>query len=91
MRGITSRFVLLIATAAVLPLVGYGLWSVSSLRAGTERSVVQGNQAVAQQVSGRMTLYFENNRRVLTSIGAELRGLDGAGRFGGLGPISIGR
>ncbi len=74
MRGITSRFVLLIATAAVLPLVGYGLWSVSSLRVGTERSVVQGNQAVAQQISGRMALYFENNLRVLTSIGAELRG-----------------
>ena len=74
MKGITSRFVLLIATAAVLPLVGYGLWSVESLRTGTERSVVQGNQAVAQQISGRIKLYFENNLRVLTSIGGELRG-----------------
>ncbi|MDQ3348249.1 MAG: sensor histidine kinase [Acidobacteriota bacterium] len=74
MKGITSRFVLLIATAAVLPLVGYGLWSVGSLRTGTERSVVQGNQAVAQQISGRIKLYFENNLRVLTSIGSELRG-----------------
>jgi len=74
MKGITSRFVLLIATAAVLPLVGYGLWSVGSLRTGTERSVVQGNQAVAQQISGRIKLYFENNLRVLTSIGGELRG-----------------
>ena len=73
MRGITGRFVLLIATAAVLPLVGYGLWSVKSLGAGTEKSVTLGNQAVAEQIAGRVKLYFDNNVRVLTSIGAELQ------------------
>ncbi len=73
MRGITSRFVLLIATAAVLPLIGYGIWSVESLRTGTEKSVTLGNQAVAEQVAGRVKLYFDNNVRVLTSIGAELQ------------------
>jgi signal transduction histidine kinase len=74
MRGITSRFVLLIATAAVLPLVVYGLVSVSSLRIGTEQSVGRGNQAFAQQVAERIRLYFENNLRVLSSIGTEIRG-----------------
>ena len=74
MRGITGRFVLLIATAAVLPLVGYGLWSVQSLRAGTEQSVKLGNQAVANQVAGLIQLYFNNNLRVLSSIGTELKG-----------------
>jgi signal transduction histidine kinase len=73
MRGITARFVLLIATAAVLPLMGYGLWSVKSLGAGTEKSVTLGNQAVAEQIAGRVKLYFDNNVRVLTSIGAELQ------------------
>ncbi len=74
MRGITGRFVLLIATAAVLPLMGYGLWSVRSLRDGTEQSVKLGNQAVANQVAGLIQLYFNNNLRVLSSIGTELKG-----------------
>jgi signal transduction histidine kinase len=73
-RGITGRFVLLIATAAVLPLVGYGAISVASLQTGTERSVSDGNLAVAQQIALRISEYFNNNVRVLTSIGTQLRG-----------------
>ena len=75
MKRITGRFVLLIATAAVLPLVVYGLISVSSLRSGTEQSVGRGNQAVAQQVAAYIRQYFDNNLRVLTSIGTENRGI----------------
>ena len=74
MRRITGRFVLLIATAAVLPLVIYGLVSVRSLRVGTEQSVASGNQAVAQQVASRIELYFNNNIRVLSSIATQIRG-----------------
>ncbi len=74
MRRITGRFVLLIATAAVLPLVIYGLVSVRSLRTGTEQSVGAGNQAVAQQVAYRIELYFTNNIRVLSSIATQIRG-----------------
>ena len=74
MRRITGRFVLLIATAAVLPLVIYGLVSVRSLRIGTEQSVSAGNQAVAQQVAYRIELYFNNNIRVLSSIATQIRG-----------------
>ena len=73
-RGITGRFVLLIATAAVLPLVGYGLMSVASLTRGTQRSVSDGNHAVAQQIAQRLSEYFDNNGRVLESIGRQLRG-----------------
>ena len=73
-RGITSRFVLLIATAAVLPLIVYGLVSVESLRRGTEQSVRRGNKEVAQQIAMRISQYFDNNVRVLTSVGLELQG-----------------
>jgi signal transduction histidine kinase len=73
-RSITGRFVLLIATAAVLPLVVYGLVSVRSLRTGTEQSVGAGNQAVAQQIAYRIELYFNNNVRVLASIATQIRG-----------------
>ena len=54
MTRITSRFVLLIATAAVAPLVLYGLISVTHLRSGTQDSVTNGNLQVAGQVSERI-------------------------------------
>jgi two-component system, NtrC family, sensor histidine kinase HydH len=73
---ITTRFVLLIATAAVLPLVVYGVVSFYSLRSGTERSVAQGNREVAEQIARRISLYFDNNLRILDSIGSEITGTD---------------
>jgi len=72
MTRITSRFVLLIASAAVAPLVLYGLVSVNHLRSGTQNSVTNGNREVARQVAARIHLYFDNNVRVLRSVGTEL-------------------
>jgi signal transduction histidine kinase len=76
MRRITSRFVLLIASAAIAPLVLYGLVSILRLKSGTEESVSQGNIAVAKQVAERIALYIDNNTRVLKSVGLELRGVN---------------
>lgn len=72
MKRITSRFVLLIATAAVLPLVIYGYVSIRSLRSGTELSVRDGNLKVAKQVSEQVSMYMQHNTRVLQSVGTEL-------------------
>jgi signal transduction histidine kinase len=74
LRGITARFVLLIASAAVAPLAVFGLVSLTSLQTGTEQSVIQGNLAVAQQVAERVGLYFDSNSRTLRSLGVEIRG-----------------
>ena len=73
MRRITSRFVMLIATAAVAPLVAYGVVSIYQLRSGTEQSVGDGNQRVARQVSEQIRQYITHNERVLKSAGIELR------------------
>jgi signal transduction histidine kinase len=64
--------VLLIATAAVLPLVVYGAVSIQSLEDGTSTSVIEGNTKVAKQVAERVASYMDDNARVLRSIGAEL-------------------
>ena len=72
MRGITSRFVLLIATAAIFPLVVYGWVSISSLRQGTRASVLDGNVKVAKQVAEQVSMYMRHNTRVLQSVGSEL-------------------
>jgi signal transduction histidine kinase len=71
-RRITSRFVLLIATAAVLPLVVYGAVSVSSLRSGTDASVRAGNLNVARQAAEQVGLYMRNNSRILQSLASTL-------------------
>ena len=73
MRRITSRFVLLIASAAIAPLVVYGAISLINLREGTESSVSEGNQRVADQVAEQIGQYIANNTRVLKSVGLTLR------------------
>jgi signal transduction histidine kinase len=72
-RRITARFVLLIASAAVAPLVVYGAVSIVHLRTGTEQSVREGNLRVAGQVAEQMKQYIVHNARVLKSVGLELR------------------
>ena len=72
MKRITSRFVLLIATAAVLPLIVYGFVSMGRLKEGTETSVREGNLEVAEQVASQLKLYIDNNARILRSVGQEL-------------------
>jgi len=74
MNRITSRFVLLIATAAVLPLVIYGAISVRSLRSGTSQSVRDGNQRMAERVANQIGQYLRDNIRVLQSVRAEISG-----------------
>ena len=76
MTRITSRFVLLIASAAVAPLVVYGVLSVVNLRDGTVRSVSTGNLRVADQVAQQIGQYIEHNTRVLKSVGLELQGIN---------------
>ena len=52
MRGVTARFVMLIATAAVAPLVVYGVVSILRLESGTKQSVTEGNARVAGVPTG---------------------------------------
>ena len=74
MRSISSRIVLLIAAAAIAPLVVYGIVSITSLRGATEQSVNAGNLAVAQQIAERIVLYFDNTRRILSSVAGQVQG-----------------
>jgi signal transduction histidine kinase len=75
MTRITSRFVLLIASAAVAPLVVFGVISIISLRNATDTSVTVGNQRVADRVAEQIGQYIAHNTRVLRSVGLELRGV----------------
>ena len=74
MRRITYRFVLLIASAAIAPLLLYGVISIRNLQQGTESTVREGNRRLANQVSEEIFQYMEHNTRVLRRLGLVLRG-----------------
>ena len=74
MRRITYRFVLLIASAAIAPLLLYGIISIRNLQQGTESTVREGNRRLANQVSEEIGQYMEHNTRVLKTVGLVLRG-----------------
>ena len=73
MGSITTRFVMLVATAAVAPLMLYGAVSVYSLRAGTRQSVTGGNLNVAGRAAEQIDQYMGHHVTVLRSIAADLR------------------
>ena len=73
MRSITTRFVMLVATAAVVPLLLYGAVSVYSLRTGTRQSVTNGNLNVAARAAEQIAQYIGHHVSVLESLAATLR------------------
>jgi signal transduction histidine kinase len=73
MTRIRSRLLLLIATAAIAPLVAYGFVSIGLLRTGTEQSVVSGAQAVAARAAEQIDRYFRQNLDLLEALAAHLQ------------------
>jgi signal transduction histidine kinase len=72
LRHITSRFVVLLAAAGILPLVVYGAVSILSLRDATRRSVIAGNENVARRVAEQIGLYVQTNVDILQSVAGNL-------------------
>ncbi|MBM3820816.1 MAG: hypothetical protein FJW14_17615, partial [Acidimicrobiia bacterium] len=65
MKKITTRFALLLAAAAVVPLVAYGILSIVSLTRGAQQAVIEGNLNVARQVTEQIDLYIVGSVRIL--------------------------
>ena len=70
---ISTRFALMMAAAALVPLLAYGAVSIVSVRDGTEQAVIQGNQDVARRVGEQIDQYMLGNVRILRAVAAELR------------------
>ena len=73
MTRISTRFALLLAAAAVVPLLGYGAVSVFSLRAGAQEAVILGNLNVARQVAEQIELYVTGSVNILKAVAADLQ------------------
>ena len=74
--GITSRFIAAVVTAAVAPLLVYGLASIYSLRTGNQRSVTEGNLYVAEGAAERIDQYVTRSVKALETVAAQLRDTD---------------
>jgi len=72
-RHIAARFALLLALAAVVPLIAYGAVSILSLRSGTRQSVVQGNANVAARAVEEIRSYITTNAELLKALAANLQ------------------
>ncbi len=73
MTKISTRFALLMAAAAVLPLLAYGAVSIVSLRGGAQQAVIVGNLNVARQVAEQIELYVTGSVKILKAVGADLQ------------------
>ena len=72
-RHIATRFALILALAAVLPLFVYGVWSLMTLQRGTRESVTAGNLNVANRAADEIHRYIVSNAEILKALGADLQ------------------
>jgi signal transduction histidine kinase len=77
-RRIATRFALLMALAAIVPLVAYGFISILSLQRGTRESVIAGNKNVVTRAAEEVRRYIVTNANLLKALSADLQdtGLD---------------
>src|SRR5437899_5378453 len=72
-RRIAVRFALLLAVAAIVPLVAFGIVSVLSLQRGTHESIVAGNVNVATRAAEEIRRYIVLNAELLKALAADLQ------------------
>jgi len=72
-RHIATRFALLLALAAVVPLIAYGIISIMSLQRGTRQEVMQGNENVATRAAEEIRRYVTTNAELLKALAANLQ------------------
>ncbi|HZP48387.1 MAG TPA: sensor histidine kinase [Vicinamibacterales bacterium] len=72
-RRIAVRFALLLALAAVVPLIAYGVVSIWSLQRGTRESIVTGNENVATRAAEEIRRYVVTNAELLKALAADLQ------------------
>jgi signal transduction histidine kinase len=72
-RHIATRFALLLALSAVLPLLAYGVVSIRSLQRGTRTSVIEGNENVVTRAAEEVRRYIMTNADLLKALGADLQ------------------
>jgi signal transduction histidine kinase len=71
--GIRGQLALILALAAVVPLIGYGIVSIVTLRLGTRDSVVAVNRGVATRAAGEIRRYVSGHAEILKALASQLQ------------------
>ncbi len=71
--GIRGQFALILALAAILPLIGYGLISILSLQSGTRNSVGAGNLGSASRAAEEIRRYVAGHAEILRALASQLQ------------------
>jgi signal transduction histidine kinase len=71
--GIRGQLALILALAAVVPLIGFGLVAFISLQRGTRDSVVEGNQRVATRAAEEIRRYVSGHAEILKALASQLQ------------------
>jgi signal transduction histidine kinase len=72
MKSIRARLVVLVVSAAVAPLLAYGLVSIWLLRSGTRQSVTAGALNVADRGAEQIDRYIHHDLELLQAVAADL-------------------
>ncbi len=72
MKTLSVRFAVMLAAAAIVPLLTYGVVSVYSLRGGTMESVKEANLNVARQAGEQIRRYISTNLLIFQALAADL-------------------
>ena len=72
-RHLATRFAVLLAAAAIVPLIAYGAVSIFSLQRGTRESIVAGNLNVATRAAEEIRRYVSTNAELLKALAADLQ------------------
>src|SRR4029079_7292182 len=76
MTRISTRFALMMAAAAIVPLLAYGAVSIISVRSGAQQAVIQGNQNVATRAGGQIESYVLGSIQILNAVAQDLQKTD---------------
>jgi signal transduction histidine kinase len=68
MKRISTKLVILLVSAALIPLVLFGIISIMASRAANYRSVSEGNLNVAKRAADQIELYVQNGIQILKGI-----------------------
>lgn len=73
MKRISVRFALMMAAAAVLPLLAFGALSIVSVRGGAQQAIVNGNLNVARRTAAQIESDIANSVKILKALAADLQ------------------
>jgi signal transduction histidine kinase len=68
MKRISTKLIILLVSAALIPLVLFGIFSIMAARASNYHSVSAGNLNVAKRAADQIELYVQNGIQILKGI-----------------------